>query len=193
MSPARIILPASQFSGDWKQRRSEFVMLVNQMNMLHTSELGSASKLCIALHADCRDHAGDHSFFKMSKHISPVSKLTFGWKHFVTNRAAGGVSGYSTGTSSRTIKSLPSKGVDGGPLTIAILIETYVVCWILEWVQRKISMYYHCRILSLLAHSAIWSSCPAALCCSSLRSLLKEVVVIFRVTFHTAPRFNTER
>ena len=52
MSFALIILPASQFKG--------------------LSPEGSDNKAIIALHADCRLHAGDHSFFNISKHISPV-------------------------------------------------------------------------------------------------------------------------
>ena len=52
ISFARIMFPASQLSG--------------------LSAAGSCKSDIIALHADCKLHAGDHSLFKISKQISPV-------------------------------------------------------------------------------------------------------------------------
>ena len=51
-SPARSMFPASQFSGE--------------------SGAGSDRIATIARQEDCKVHAGDHSFFKISRHISPV-------------------------------------------------------------------------------------------------------------------------
>jgi len=46
------------------------------MKFLHyLSGAGSANNATIARQADCKDQAGDHSFFKMSKQISPVYKV----------------------------------------------------------------------------------------------------------------------
>jgi hypothetical protein len=59
-SPARIMLPASQLSGD--------------------DASGSESRARTARQADRSPHAGDHSFFRMSKQMSPVRKCTLGWK-----------------------------------------------------------------------------------------------------------------
>lgn len=52
MSPARTMLPASQLRG--------------------LSASGAASSAITARQAACRLQAGDHSFFKMSRQISPV-------------------------------------------------------------------------------------------------------------------------
>ena len=60
VSPPRIMFPASQFNGD--------------------DASGSLNKANTARQAACKPQAGDHSFFSMSKQISPVRKWTFGWK-----------------------------------------------------------------------------------------------------------------
>jgi hypothetical protein len=52
ISFARIIFPASQFNG--------------------LSAAGSSRREMIARQADCKFQAGDHSFFRMSRQISPV-------------------------------------------------------------------------------------------------------------------------
>ena len=39
---------------------------------MNLSAAGSPRRAIIALEADCNDHAGDHSFLRMSRHISPV-------------------------------------------------------------------------------------------------------------------------
>lgn len=58
MSPPRIMLPASQFNGE--------------------EASGSDSRAKTARHADRRPQAGLHSFFRISKQMSPVRKCTFG-------------------------------------------------------------------------------------------------------------------
>lgn len=58
VSPPRIMLPASQFNGE--------------------SASGSLNNANIARQAACNPHAGDHSFFRISKQTSPVRKCTLG-------------------------------------------------------------------------------------------------------------------
>ena len=58
-SPPRIIFPASQLRGE--------------------SASGALRRAMMARHAACNPQAGDHSFFRISKQMSPVRKWTFGW------------------------------------------------------------------------------------------------------------------
>ena len=55
----------STFDGNRKQRTPG-------RDKVNLSAAGSPRRAIIALEADCSDHAGDHSFLRMSRHISPV-------------------------------------------------------------------------------------------------------------------------
>ncbi len=65
MSPARIMLPASQLSGE--------------------SASGSESNAIIAWHTASRPQAGVQDLFSMSRQISPLGKSMLGWKTGVIN------------------------------------------------------------------------------------------------------------
>jgi|TARA_B110000503_G_scaffold60019_1_gene95532 hypothetical protein len=93
------MFPASQFSG------------------LSGSGLHSSAR--IALHTECKVHAGDHASFRISRQISPVLQCTFGWKIFVAKDAFGGARGYVSGNVNRTTKVPVSKGVSVGPSNVA--------------------------------------------------------------------------
>mmetsp|Transcript_9716 Transcript_9716/g.13645 ORF Transcript_9716/g.13645 Transcript_9716/m.13645 type:complete len:90 (+) Transcript_9716:212-481(+) len=72
-----------------------------------------------ALHKNCRVQAGDQSVFKMSRHISPVEKLTFGWKIFVQKLTFGGETGYATVHCIASLYFPPAYGESLGPVTTA--------------------------------------------------------------------------
>ena len=65
-----------------------------QSQLSGLSASGWESSAVTARHTDCSVHAGVHeSGFRMSRHISPVLKSTFGWKIGVTKETLGGASG----------------------------------------------------------------------------------------------------
>jgi hypothetical protein len=61
----------------------------NNKNRAETTE----SKKKFVFDPTSRLHAGDHCDFKISRHISPVSKLMFGWNTFVVKMNNGGACG----------------------------------------------------------------------------------------------------
>ena len=73
LSPPRSRLPASQLSG--------------------LSAFGAPNNAMTARHTVAMPQAGDQSDLRMSRHTSPVTASTLGWKIFVTNLSFGGVSG----------------------------------------------------------------------------------------------------
>jgi len=135
MSPFRTRFPASQFNG--------------------LSASGSLNKANTALQAASNPHAGLHSFFKISKHTSPVLKWMFGWNIGVTNDIEGGDKGYSELHFIDIWKTPFSKGVSGGPRRRA------VQCRIdLEGLvgRRKISSCSFWDFTDFLLRSRFWSS-----------------------------------
>mmetsp|Transcript_13740 Transcript_13740/g.40617 ORF Transcript_13740/g.40617 Transcript_13740/m.40617 type:complete len:252 (-) Transcript_13740:131-886(-) len=114
LSPARIMLPASQLSG--------------------LSAAGSESSARMAQQAACRPQAGDHWLLRMSRQISPVEKCTLGWKIFVLNFMDGGDSGYCAGMVTSMWNAPPAYGESTGPRITARhvfrLSALYGVMWI---------------------------------------------------------------